>query len=100
MSVTVGGRLVTPIRPANLAAQWAGFFKVAGQTTLGGSPFRAAVYLFPAGNMNVVLRSAYTDSSGNFLFSGLAAGLYMVIATDATNAYNSVVYNIVQAVGM
>lgn len=90
--------------PFSVGVQAQGFsgnYKVAGTTTDNGVPVARWVYLFPQAAPSLLIASAFTPAStGAFLFTGLAAGNYIVMGVDPSGTNNAVVYDFVAAVSM
>ena len=75
-----------------------GNYRIAGSTVDGGNPVKRKVFLLAQPGM-VLLRSTTTElPSCLFEFTGLAAGLYLVLGFDPDGVQNAVTYSFVNAV--
>ncbi len=77
-----------------------GNYKIAGQTLSGGLGVSRLVYIMPQKVPTLIIAGGPSNDDGTFLFSGLAAGNYIVLAVEPTGAQNAVVYDFVAAVSM
>ena len=95
-------RIVQPVGFANkFSSNFSGFYKIAGHTIAGSTPFAANVLLFPQSAPTVCIASAQTDSvTGAFSFLNLAQGNYLIAAIDNTQTFRRINYSVVASVHM
>jgi|PlaIllAssembly_1097288.scaffolds.fasta_scaffold1372235_1 hypothetical protein len=80
---------------------YCGKYKLVGQVKNNVNVgYQACVIVTPQDAPSFIVAGGGTDASGNFEFTGLAAGLYRIAAIDKTGAFNGAGFDFVAAVLM